>query len=160
MLGAHGLRGRVRVRLFGDASEALAAGARLTLSGEAAAEHVLVALEPGRRDEWRATLEGVRDRDQAEALRGCRLWLDPAQLPELPEGEYYAFQLVGCELVDEDGAAIGRVGAIWETGASDLLVVEAAGGAERLVPAALLRRVDLEARRAVVELVPGLLEDS
>ena len=59
----------------------------------------------------------------------------------------------------EDGTPVGVVTGIWETGAPDVLVLEAEGGGERLLPAALLRRVDVEARRAVVELLPGLFDE-
>jgi 16S rRNA processing protein RimM len=141
---------------------------RLILAGEpgedgeaAEGQEVCYAVEsvaPGRRSELRVALEGVEDRDAAEALRGRRVLVEAAELEALPAGEYYAYQLVGCRVEGEDGALVGTVREIWETGGPDLLVVDGEGGREHLLPAALLREVDVEGRRAVVELVPGLLD--
>jgi 16S rRNA processing protein RimM len=112
----------------------------------------------GRRGELRLALEGVEDRNAAEALRGRRVLVEAAELEALPAGEYYGYQIVGCRIEGQDGAPIGTVREIWETGGPDLLVVDGEGGREHLLPASLLREVDVEGRRAVVELPPGLLE--
>jgi len=120
--------------------------------------YAVESVAPGRRSELRVALEGVADRDAAEALRGRRVLVETAELEVLPEGEYYGYQLVGCRIEGQDGAPIGTLREIWETGGPDLLVVEGEGGREHLLPAALLREVDVEGRRAVVELVPGLLD--
>jgi 16S rRNA processing protein RimM len=112
----------------------------------------------GRRGELRVALEGVEDRDAAEALRGCRVLIEAADLEALPAGEYYGYQIVGCRIEGQDGEPVGTVREIWETGGPDLLVVEGEGGREHLLPATLLREVDIEGRRAVVELTPGLLD--
>ena len=113
---------------------------------------------PGRRGQLRVALEGVEDRDAAEALRGRWVLVEAAELAALPAGEYYSYQLVGCRIEGQDGALVGTVREIWETGGPDLLVVEGEGGRQHLLPAALLREVDVEGRRAVVELLPGLLD--
>ncbi len=67
---------------------------------------------------------------------------------------------MGCRVEREDGSEIGVVRDIWPTGESDVLVVEDKAGSEHLIPAAgdLLREVDIEGRRIVVEVIPGLLE--
>jgi 16S rRNA processing protein RimM len=93
-------------------------------------------------------------------MRGADVWIEAVQLAELPAGEYWAFQLIGCEVEDGAGRSIGRVREIRSTGAQDLLVVDGAGGAEHLIPAVRewWREVDLAGRRIVVELPPGLLE--
>ena len=81
-------------------------------------------------------------------------------LPALPEGEHYWYELVGCDLETEGGRRVGRIREIWETGAHDVLVVERDDGATCLVPTAreLLREIDVEARRVVVEERPGLFD--
>jgi 16S rRNA processing protein RimM len=115
---------------------------------------------PGRRDELCVDLAEVADRTAAEALRGAGLWIDPAQLAALPEGEYWAFQLIGCAVEDVEGRSLGRVREIAGNGAQDLLVVEGPNGEEHLIPAVRQwwREVDLAQRRIVVELPSGLLE--
>jgi 16S rRNA processing protein RimM len=148
------------MRLEGEADAWLAPGTELVLASdgaEAGRRFELSALAPGRREEWRVTLNGVATRDASDALKGRVVYVAADALAPLEEGEFYAYQVVGCRLEDEQGQTVGRVTSIWETGA-DVLVVEAPDGAQRLVPMALLRDVDPEAGRVVAEILPGLLE--
>lgn len=163
VVGAHGLRGQLRVQYFGDAPDPLLRITRVELAGEdgaGARPYEVAAVSPGRRGELRVALAGLRGRDAALELRGRFVFAAPEQLPPLPEGEYYGFELVGCRVEASDGRRLGTVRGIWETGASDVLVVEDEQGREQLIPAAapLLREVDREGRRLVMELPPGLLE--
>jgi 16S rRNA processing protein RimM len=166
VVGAHGLRGELRIRLQGDVDNNLQAGSRLRLAREEgdpkAVEARVRAIGSGRRGEARLALEGVESRDAAEALRG-RLVLAPAtQLAPLADGEYYQYELVGCRVEDGGGRFLGVVQGIWETGAPDVLIVTDGEepGREHLIPAAgeILREVDLEARRIVIDAPPGLID--
>jgi 16S rRNA processing protein RimM len=163
--GAHGLRGELRVRT--GSADALARAqrpVRLTREeGEPLSfESEITAVRSGRAGECRLCLAGIADRDAAEALRGATLWLHTADLPTLAPGEFYQHELVGCRVEDPAGRELGVVRAIWETGAPDVLVIEDAAGRELLAPAAesLLRQVDLAARRLVIELPPGLIDEA
>ena len=100
----------------------------------------------------------MHERAEADALRGARVWLSADQLGVLPPGEWWGHELVGCRVEGEDGAPVGVITDIWETGAPDVLVVAADDGREHLVPAALLRDVDVAGRRTVIEVLPGLLD--
>ena len=166
VVGAHGLRGELRVRAEGgDASSLLhVPTVRLAPSdagqeGEGSFEYEVESARAGRSGECRLRLRGISDRDAAEAWRGARVIARAEHLPALEAGEYYAFQLVGCQVFLDDGRALGRVREIWETGASDVLVIEDADGRDALVPAVepLLREVDVAGRRIVVDAPPGLL---
>ncbi len=79
-----------------------------------------------------AKLHGVDDRDQAEALRGQKIWIDAAQFPTLPKGEYYHRQLLGLAAFDQQGETLGTVDQILETGAHDVLLIR--GEQEYLIP--------------------------
>ena len=85
---------------------------------------------------------------------------DATALPSLPSGEFYWHELVGCRVQSESGLDAGVVQELWETGAHDVLVVLDERGVRRLVPtaAALMKSVDLEARRIIVVDLPGLLD--
>jgi 16S rRNA processing protein RimM len=164
VVGAHGLRGQLRVRHFGDGPDELLRHERLVL-GESegdpeAAEFEVVRAVPGRRGEVRIGLVGVGNRDAAEQLRGRLVMTGAETLESLPPGEYYGYQLLGCRVEGDDGREIGVVRGIWPTGETDVLVIESEGGIEHLIPAVrdLLREVDIEGRRIVVESIPGLLE--
>jgi 16S rRNA processing protein RimM len=166
VVGAHGLRGQLRVRCSGEAEAALLGARRITLLREPETAGGLGfevrAAAPGRRGELRLALEGVGRREQADALRGSCVALDPSALEAPGPGEYYAYQLVGCRVEREDGSEIGRVSGIWPTGGVDLLVVKGRAGAEHLIPAApeFLLEVDLEAGRIAIDAIPGLIDDS
>lgn len=161
VVGAHGLRGGLRVRTFADAAENLLELTHVALArGEDdpdARVFDVRAVAPGRPGELRIDLEGLRDRDAALEQRGRLVMVAASRLRALGPGEYYGYQLLGCRVEGLDGSEVGIVREIWETGASDLLVVADAQGGEQLVPAALLRRFDAEDRRIVVEILPGLL---
>jgi 16S rRNA processing protein RimM len=159
---AHGLKGELRLESFAEGPETLHGVTHVRVEGERPDAPDLVlelrGLTPGRSGSLRLRLAGVDTRDAAEALRGRRVRVDAAQLQPLAPGELYGHELVGCALESEQGNPIGVVRDVWRTGAPDVLVVEDGAGHERLIPAALLREVDVAAGRAVVELLPGLLD--
>ena len=154
---AHGIQGEVIVYRFGDTDEMLAPGSELRFGeGDPAVSRVVVEAHRHGRD-WRVRFEGVSDRNAAEALRGTWLFVSRDRLPELPEGSFYRFQLVGLAVRTEDGKALGRVEEILEAGAHDVCVVRGAEG-EVLIPAVdPLVRVDLERGEMVVTALPGLV---
>jgi 16S rRNA processing protein RimM len=104
-------------------------------------------------------LEGVDAPEIAEKLIGHSVMVNAWRLPPLPEGQYYHYQIVGLDVVDGDGASLGRLEEVLETGGNDVYVVRA-GENEILVPATddVVKQVDLDAGRIVVELPPGLVE--
>ena len=164
IVGAHGVRGRVRVRSFDAAPDNLLQASSVTL-GESeedpkAVSAEVVGAEPGRSGEVRMALVGVDGREAASRLQGRLVMVDAGQLEQLPDGEYYEYQLVGCRVEGAEGQTIGAVREVWSTAGSDLLVVESEEGEQRLIPTAgeFLREVDLEARRIVIEIIPGLLD--
>lgn len=164
VVGAHGLRGLLRVRGSGDQGTNLQRVPRVRLVREGGAgearEYEVASAVPGRAGECRVALRGVTDRDAAEALAGCELLARPDDLPALPAGEFYAFQLVGCTVYETDGTRVGKVRSVLEGSGQDLLAIEDGAGEERWVPAVepLLRRVDVSGRRIVIDAPPGLLD--
>ena len=102
-----------------------------------------------------AQLEGIEDRNAAETLSGCRLYIRQQQLPELAAGEYYWSDLIGLTVETLQAEPLGRVAAMMETGADDVMVLE--GERERLIPFVIdeiVREVDLGKRRLVVDWSP------
>jgi 16S rRNA processing protein RimM len=164
VVGAHGMGGQLRVRYFGGVPDNLTRLETVLLAeSEDAADaerFEVTRVAPGRREEVRMALAGVEDRESAKRLRGKLVVAEASQLEALPEGEYYSYQLVGCRVEGVDGQSIGTVREVWPTGAVDVLVVEGEKGVRQLIPAAedQLRRVDIEARRIVIEILPGLLD--
>ena len=164
VIGAHGLRGELRVRLADGTDNNLRAGSSVWLAREEgdpkAVEARVRAVGSGRRGEARLALDGVDGREAAEALRGRLVQAGVDQLGPLAIGEYYQYELVGCRVEDVAGRALGVVSGIWETGAPDVLVVVDAAQREILIPAAsaILREIDVAERRIVVDAPPGLID--
>ena len=128
--GAHGVRGEVRLKLFGEGAEALCAfsvfdaGDRtLTLKSVRPANQGAV-----------ATFAEIADRSAAEALRGTVLTVPRSALPALGEGEYYHHDLLGLPCVSTDGVAIGHVAAVENFGAGDILEIEKPDRKRFMVP--------------------------
>ena len=163
--GAHALRGEVRVKFFGDGPQNLLQLPEVWLGedrSDAKARHfeVMRAGMGGRAGEIRLALAGVVDRDAATALRGRFVLGDASRLEPLEEGEFYWYELVGCEVQGTNGTPVGTVREIWETGSHDVLVVEDASGRRHLFSTAreLMPEVDPASRRIVVEILPGMLD--
>jgi 16S rRNA processing protein RimM len=96
-------------------------------------------------------LAGVADRDQAQALRGAEVCVPRSELPQRDDKDFYRADLIGCDVVNLDGVGLGVVRHFLETPAQVLMVVR--GTQEFWIPAVPqhLRRVDLQARRVVVD---------
>ena len=128
--GAHGVKGEVRLKLFSDSAESLSRHKKLYVGG---AERRLLAVRDGGKTAV-ARFEGVADRAAAEALRGSLVEVDRDALPPLEEGEYYHADLIGLPAKDRDGNLVGKVVAVENYGAGDLLEVERRDGKKSLIP--------------------------
>lgn len=106
-----------------------------------------------------ARLSGVTTKEEADALKGVNLYADKARLPKLPDDEFYHADLIGLEVCDPGGKVLGRVAAVQNFGAGDILEVTGAGlKAPLMVPftLAVVPTVDLAAGRIIADLPEGL----
>jgi 16S rRNA processing protein RimM len=139
-----------RFARLGRAYVKLAGGRLLTLDLESARPHKgRVALK----------FAGYDDMNRAEELRDARVLITRDQLVKLPEGVYYNFDLIGCEVEDRAGRPVGRVEEVQNYGAAPLLAVRS-GGRELLIPLAtsICVEVDIGRKRIVVDPPEGLLD--
>ena len=104
--------------------------------------------------------EGIDDRNGAEHLRGQKLLVPRAQLPELPEDEAYIEDLLGFDVELEDGSPLGRFADVEQSAAHDVWVIATADGREVLFPAdpSFIVSFDMDARRICIAPPPGLVE--
>jgi 16S rRNA processing protein RimM len=140
---AHGVHGEVRIVPDSDNPERFVPGAvfrarpaRVGIAGPRLAEQVELTIETVRGDDDFPIVAfcEVPDRDAAEAVRGYLLEVHSSELPELPEDEYYPFDLEGLEVRDSRGDVIGRVVDVVESPAHAILVVSLDCGSEVMVP--------------------------
>ena len=102
-----------------------------------------------------AGLEGLADRNAAEAMRGAVVEVTRAALPKPKRGEFYWSDVLGAEVVSTSGAKLGTLESVGSNGAQDVMVVR--GERERLIPAVpgpIVKTVDPKAKRIVVEWEP------
>ena len=155
--GAFGVRGEVRLKSFTAEPEAVAAYG--PVETEDGARRFEVTLSRPVKGGYAARLSGVTSKEEADALRGTRLYIDRAHLPDPGEDEFYHADLIGLAVHDTGGAPMGHVNAVLNHGASDLLEVRLAGSSQTvLLPftRAVVPTVDIGAGRIVVDPPEGL----
>ena len=128
--GAHGVKGELRLKLFSESAASLAAHEKVHVGG---VERRLLAVRDAGKTAV-ARFEGVGDRSAAEALRGSLVEVERSALPPLEEGEYYHADLIGLPAVDRMGRHLGKVVAVENFGAGDLLEIELEDGRRSLIP--------------------------
>ncbi len=154
---AHGVRGAVKLWTFTDDPLAVKRYGRLaTRDG---ARHFEVASAREAKGHLVATLKGVTTREEAERLNGLELYVARDKLPATDEDEYYRADLIGLAAVNAAGEPLGRVVAIHNFGAGDIIEIAPPQGATMLLPFsnAVVPTVDLAGGRVVIEL-PGEIE--
>ena len=143
IIGAHGVTGEVRLKVFAEdlSTHRQFNGGALTLKSVRGGPNGTI-----------ARFAEVADRNAAEALRGTELSVPRSALPPLGEGEYYHVDLLGLPAVSDEGEALGKVVAIDDFGAGDVIEIKPASGEALLVPFtdAAVPEIDLAAGRMVV----------
>ena len=155
--GSFGVAGEVRLKSFCAEPEAIASyGPLFTEDG---AHSYNVTLTRPVAGGLGARVNGVVTKEQADALKGISLYADRARLPKLPDDEFYHSDLIGLEARDTGGVLLGRVSAVHNHGAGDLLEIAGEGLKQALlVPftLAVVPTVDLALGRIVVDPPEGL----
>ncbi len=156
IVNTHGLRGEVKALYYTDGPEFfdtvktlhLSSGQALGLAG------------------WRVNkgavllrLSGIDTVEAAEKLVGQELSVSRKDLPPLPEGRYYIADILGMEVVTDEGRVLGKVTDVFKTGSNDVYTVQ--GDREYLIPVIdeVVLSTDLDARRITIKPLKGLLDD-
>ncbi len=150
--GAFGVKGDVRIKSFCSNPDDIFDYSPLT-SEDGARKFTLTparAVAGG----LGARLAGVATKEEADALKGVTLWAERSQLPSLPDDEFYHADLIGLEVMDSSGARVGRVHAMHNHGAGDIIEILTLAHKSLLLPftLAIVPTVDLKAGRIVVDL--------
>lgn len=142
--GAHGVTGEVRLKLFGDGPDSLAyyksfdaAGRVLTLKSIRPSPNGAV-----------ARFAEIPDRNTAEALRGTALTVPRSALPLLADGEYYHCDIIGLNCISDIENELGKVVAVENFGAGDILEIEKPDGKRFMVP---IHAATIESDRAIID---------
>lgn len=157
--GVHGIKGEVKVTLDGELDDFEWTAVFLTGKKGLCEKRAVLRVRP-HKGCLIVALEGCTTRNDAEALVGLDVELPKDDLPELDEDEFYYTDLIGMDVVTDDGVSLGTVTNIFPTGSNDVLEVTGDRG-EVLIPAIeqTVLGVDLETNRVTVHLLEGLLPD-
>jgi len=152
-----GLKGRMKVLSYLESTDILQSLCEVFIKQE-------TRLDPFRLKGIRSSgkfffldIEGIEDPETAKALVGCEVMIPSDLLEKLPEDEYYWRDIIGIEVITEDGHFVGRIETIFPTGSNDVYVCTG-GEREIMLPAIpdVVRQIDVEQRRMVVRLLDGL----
>lgn len=156
--GAFGVRGDVRLKSFCAQPEAIAAYAPLfTEDGTRSFTVKLLGSVP---NGFSARLGGISTREEAEALKGTKLFAERSRMPPTEDDEYYHVDLIGLDVFDAGGTLLGKISAVLNHGASDILEVRGPGLPDGLLlpfTLAVVPTVDIAGGRVVVDVPEGLL---
>lgn len=158
--GSYGVRGEARVKSF--CAEPSALGDYGPLSDDKGTRAFKITITRPVKGGFAVRLSGVKTKEDADALKGTRLYAPRDALPALPDDEFYHADLIGLSVVDTGGADLGRVHAVMNHGAGDLLEVRQTGKSGTvLVPftQAIVPTVDLAAGRMIVDPPEGLFDE-
>lgn len=171
-----GLRGEVRVTLYASDSDNLKEGKVLLLkragrsgsgqgrtAGAGSRSEISAVCRGVRQQNGRPVirLEGIDDRNAADELRNMEIYIQADDLEELPKGEHYVRDLVGCTVRDiASGTEIGTLKDVIQNTAQSVLDIRTAEDKQILIPAvdAFLRRIDEDEGIIEVELIPGFID--
>ncbi len=157
---AHGIRGEVRVKPYGDDPLALSSYGPLE-TRDGSAHYEILTLRP-QKSMVVARIKGVNDRNAAEALNGIELFVSRDRLPEpADDDEFYHADLIGMAAVTPENDALGAVSSVQNFGAGDLLEIKPKGGASFYVPftRAFVPEIEVKERRVVVVLPDDYFSD-
>lgn len=162
IVGAHGLRGELKVEPYTDYAERFAPGSVL-LMGEDLEEIFVAAVRP-HKGHLLLEVEEFLDRTEAEAVRGEWLFVAESDAATLEADSYWIHDIIGLNVITETGQQLGQITDVLVTGANDVYIVQPAAGVnngrEILLPAIadVVLHVDLEAGTMTVHLPEGLVE--
>jgi 16S rRNA processing protein RimM len=156
--GSYGVNGEVRLKSFCADPEAIADYSPLTT--EDGKRNYAITITRSIKGALVAKVEGITNKEMADDLKGIRLFARRDQLPALPDDEFYHADLIGLTVLDTGGTILGKVHAVQNHGASDLLeIMPSAGGNTILLPFTreVVPTVDLGAGRIIADPPEGAL---
>lgn len=149
--GAFGVKGEIRLKSFcAEPGDIVNYSPLTTEKGDEFTVKITRQVKGG----FAARLSGIRFKDEADKLRGVKLYADRALLPSLPDDEYYYTDLVGLDVLDTGGDTIGKIAAVENHGAGDILDIRGPGLKGSLLLAfthEAVPTVDMAARRVIVD---------
>lgn len=169
IVNAVALRGEVKVYHYSDYKERFEELEEILVERNAAKKHAMESYEIEgvryQKDMAILKLKGVNDRNAAEALKDCDVYITEADLRELPEDTFYIRDLIGCRVVNRSGNTeneeeIGIITDVLQNTAQDIYQVKTKAGKEVLIPAVgeFIKEINIDEKTVIVSLIPGFMD--
>ena len=156
--GSYGVNGEVRLKSFCADPETIADYS--PLATEDGKRSFAISLTRSIKNALVAKVEGIASKEAADTLKGLRLFARRDQLPALPDDEYYHADLIGLTVLDTGGTVLGKVHAVQNHGASDLLEIKTEGTSATILlsfTSEVIPTVDLTSGRIIADPPDGAL---
>ena len=156
---SHGVRGEVLMEGYTDFPERVQS--KITVYAGQEFQELTISSVRKHKDGLLIHFEGLSNPEEVAFLRNQIVYVSAANRPELPPGEYYHYQVIGMDVVDDSGTSLGTLTEILETSANDVYVVTNKQGDELLLPAIpdVVLDIDPQHNALRVHLLPGLVHD-
>ncbi|MED4603837.1 ribosome maturation factor RimM [Paenibacillus validus] len=163
IVNTHGIRGELKIVPQTDfADERFAAGSKLVFVDPNSSATLPVTVESAREHKTMFIIRfrGFGNINEVEKYKGWLLKVEEKYLSELPDGEFYYHEIVGCTVVTEEGETLGEITEILSPGANDVWVVKRPKGKPLLLPYIddVILDVDVEGKKVTARLMEGLLD--
>ncbi len=162
IVNTHGLRGHLKIWPTTDfPEERFSQGSELVIEHEKLDARIPVTVESAKlhKKTYLIKFEQFDDINEVERFKGGLLKVSSKYLSELPPGEYYYHEIIGCEVITEDGEVLGVISEILAPGANDVWVVQREKGKPVLIPYIdeVVKEVDVQNKRVKIHLMEGLI---
>lgn len=158
IVNTHGLRGEVKIAVWMDAPENFETVKTVYLKTRKEEIKLTVKNIKYQKNNIIVKFSEINDINEAEQYKNCTLFADRDELGELPEGAYYIVDLIGLNVINEDGEKIGVIADVFNTGANDIYDVKREGKKNLLLPVIdeVILETDIEGGKVVVYVMEGL----
>ncbi|MFC4404602.1 ribosome maturation factor RimM [Gracilibacillus xinjiangensis] len=162
IINTHGIKGEIKVVRITDFDSRFDIGTKLFIKQNGTDELIEVEVDGHRQHKQfdLLHLKGFNNINEVEKYKGSILVVAQSQLEKLEENEFYYYEVIGCDVYTVNEEYIGKVIEILSPGANDVWVVKDESRKEVLIPyiEPVVKKVDIEARKIIIEPMEGLLE--
>jgi 16S rRNA processing protein RimM len=154
----HGIKGEICMTVLTDFPELITKGLKIYVGGKYQSYQINNLRWKG--EDLLVSLEDMPDRTAVEIFRNILVYVKSDDIPEPQEGEYYLHQLIGMEIITDEGQNLGKLTEVILTGANDVYLVSPPQGKEILLPAIdeVILDIDMDKKTMLVHILPGLLD--
>lgn len=160
IINTHGLRGDVKIVTWTDYPEDFEEIDKVYIRRKTGDEILTITNIKYQKNNIIVKFKEIADINEAEKYKNLVVWADREDLPQLPEGAHYIADLIGLDVVDEDGNLVGKLVDVFNTGANDIYDVKRDGKKNLLLPVIdeVVKDIDLDAKKITVHIMEGLDE--